>query len=82
MTKLVELRVRVAVDDAVQVDAAKSELSKILRGKGIQVLSAPEPKPGEQTSLSGEDASIFWPTADVLRSDRAAGRKGRGATDG
>ncbi len=78
MTKLVELRVRVAVDDPVPVDTVKGELSKRLRAAGIQTL---EPAAdGADASLVGPP-SIFWPTADVVRTDRAGGRKGKVAAD-
>lgn len=68
MTKLLQLRVVVAVDDDVSLADIKPHLRKIIAAAGTQDVK------------DGEDCRVHWATADVLQGpERQPNRKARGS---
>lgn len=80
MSKLVQLRVVLCVDDSIDLKDVKPRLQQSLRVKGTESI-ADEEQPSDATDLveRATGRQIHWGTADVLQGpERVSGRRTRG----
>jgi hypothetical protein len=74
MTKIVQLRVSVPVDDGVKVDRVQAELRNLIRAAGIVAIEAQSAPEGSLALGPTEPEAIFWPASDIKQGAVPGGR--------